>query len=240
MNSLSLALASFAGVLTTLSPCILPVLPFVTASSLSKSKWGPFFLALGLLFAFVSLTLVISVSGQLFGLDQELLKKGAAVLLAASGITFLVPPLQDWLTLKASGLTGFAGRGQALLARTASGSGEFLSGLLLGIVWSPCSGPSLGVALGLATKAGGAGPAAVLLLFFGLGAVTPLLLLAYGAKGLAQKLRAQSGLISWFKKGLGLLMLGFGFLILTGLDRTLESSVTNLLPESFIQFTTKY
>jgi len=240
MTVLNLVFSLLAGILTTLSPCVLPVLPFVTGSSMTKSRWGPVALALGLLVAFVGATLLITISGGLFGIDPETLQKVAGVLLALSGLIFLWPRLSEWLTQKMSSVTRFANQAPNAEATNFVLLQQFVSGLLLGVIWSPCSGPSLGVAIGLATQAGGIGPAFILLLVFGLGAIGPLLLFAYGAKRISQRLKTRAGAITWIKRGLGLLIILFGILIYTGWDKRVEAAITDLLPNSWIQLTTQF
>jgi cytochrome c-type biogenesis protein len=240
MNLFNISFAFLAGILTTLSPCVLPVLPFVTASSQSKNKFGPVALSMGLLITFVGSTLIISASGFLFGLDPDLVRKIGGLLLALSGALFLIPKLQDamteWLgklTRGANGKSGVEITGAPLLS-------EFLSGLFLGVVWTPCSGPSLGVALGLAAESGSAAKAALTLLAFGVGAVVPLLIFAYSARRLTSKFKNHFQKVILFKKILGVLMVLFGILIFTNFDKNIEALLTNLLPDFWIRFTTKF
>ena len=243
MEIFKLAVAFLAGLLTTLSPCVLPVLPFVTASSQSKSRAGPLALALGLLVTFVGSTLLIATSGFVLGLSPELLKQIAGILLAVSGLLFLSSSAQDYLAQALGRLVQsvqLTSRNSNANSRSGSVYSEFVGGLLLGLVWTPCSGPSLGTALGLASQAKGVGAAAVVLLCFGLGAIVPLLSFAYLARGLTERVRQNRRYIDWIKKVLGLLMVVFAVLIVSGLDRNLEAFFTRLLPDSWIRFTTKF
>jgi cytochrome c biogenesis protein CcdA len=239
MSVLTTALSFAAGLLTTLSPCVLPVLPFVTASSMSKSRWGPIFLALGLLFSFVSTTLLITLSGSLFGFEPESVQVFAGIMLTVSGLLFLCQRLQDRFSASLSGWVGRLSSIQIDQQKSSSVS-EFLSGVLLGIVWTPCSGPSLGLALGLAAKAGGALAAVALLSCFGLGAVVPLILFAYGTKRWIGRLRSNAHRIDIAKKIMGLCMITFGLLIITHYDKVLEASLTALLPDQYVQWLNRF
>jgi cytochrome c-type biogenesis protein len=118
--------------------------------------------------------------------------------------------------------------------------GEFVSGLLLGVVWTPCSGPSLGAALGLASQEGNFIKSASVLLIFGIGAVIPLLAFAYGAKHFLGRIKSHLGLIKKIKIVFGVLIVTFGFLIVFELDRNLEATLTGLLPDSWLIFITKF
>jgi cytochrome c-type biogenesis protein len=217
IDTIKLAFSFIAGLLTTLSPCVLPVLPFVTASSLNKNKFGPLALAFGLLISFVGVSLLISTSGLIFGVNPSLVRQISGVFLMLSGFLFLSQRLSDWLSAKLSFISGKASHlGQnnsqhSLLT-------EFLNGLLLGVVWTPCSGPSLGAALGLAAQDGNASGAGVILLIFGLGAVIPLLVFAYGARHFVGQIKTHTRAIQNIKKVFGGLVVIFGFLIVFELD----------------------
>lgn len=230
-----------AGLLTTLSPCVLPVLPFVTASSLNKHRLAPLVLGLGLSLSFVAVTFAISSSGALLGLDGGVLRKIAGISLAASGLLFIFPSLFDRFSEKMAFLS-------RLGPRQASGSAsesrplwtEFASGALLGVVWTPCSGPSLGAALGLAAKGQDPVRALAVLSVFGLGSMIPLVAVAYGAKSVFTRLRQNAGAIGAVKKVFGVLIVLFGVMIVFELDRHLEAHVNDLLPDSWIEFVTRY
>ncbi|MDT8286646.1 MAG: cytochrome c biogenesis protein CcdA [Elusimicrobiales bacterium] len=239
MNHINLFFAFIAGLITTLSPCVLPVLPFVAGASLSKNRAGPAALAAGLLVTFVGITLLVGLSGYVFGLDPALLRRLAGFFLALSGLVFLSQALSDRLTALLSRFTGKAAPGSV---RSEAGSlfGEFAAGLLLGIVWTPCSGPSLGAALGLAAQAGSAGRAAFTLFIFGLGAVLPLLLFSYGARGLIGRLKEHLAAITLIKKVFGAAMVVFGLLIAFNTDRLLESLLTRALPAGWAEFITRF
>ena len=139
---MKLVFALLAGFLTTLSPCVLPVLPFVTASSIKKDKLAPIWLAAGLLFSFVGVSLLVSSSGHVLGIDPTLLRKVAGALLALSGLLFLSQTLSDKLTARLSLLSRISTSANGKEGSSSIFS-EFVNGVLLGIVWTPCSGPSL-------------------------------------------------------------------------------------------------
>jgi cytochrome c-type biogenesis protein len=234
---MDLLFSALAGSLTVLSPCVLPVLPFVTASSLRNHKWGPFALAFGLLISFVGASLLISSTGFVLGLSAETMKIIAGVLMTLSGLLFMSQKLSDWLATKLSFISNFhtaknQNRSELLT--------EFINGLVLGVVWTPCSGPSLGVALGLAAKASSFSAASLRLTLFGLGAVIPLLIFSYGAKSLLKNVRNNSQTISYVKKIFGIIIMGFGLTIITGYDHNIESFLTGLMPDSFLSFITKF
>lgn len=228
-----------AGILTTLSPCVLPVLPFVTASSMGKNRLGPLALALGLLVTFVGSSIVIALSGHVLGIEPSLLKRIAGAGLFLSGLLFLVPRWSEQFTdffskfVTNANMASSRDYGAPLVT-------EFVSGLFLGIVWAPCSGPSLGAAISLAAQASTATQASLLLSAFGLGAVIPLLAIAYGTRGVLNSIRSRIALLNLIKKVFGLLMTLFGLLIVTGTDKAVEAALLNAMPEAWMDLITKF
>ena len=234
---MDLLFAFLAGSLTILSPCVLPVLPFVTASSLRSHRWGPVALGLGLLISFVGASLLISSTGFVLGLTPETMKIIAGFMMVLSGLLFISQKLSDGFAEKLSFLTTLKVSKNNNNSELVS---EFLNGLVLGVVWTPCSGPSLGVALGLAAKSGSIGQAALRLLLFGIGAVIPLLIFSYGAKSVFKNIRNNSETISLLKRIFGALIIFFGIMLITGYDRNSEAVLTEMMPDRFLSFITKF
>ena len=235
---MKLVFAFLAGCLTTLSPCVLPVLPFVTTSSFNKNRLGPIFLGIGLLSSFVGVTLLVSSTGQLLGISSDIARKIAGILLTLSGLLFLSQTLSDKVAQKLSFISNLGNKSNTDSSRPLLS--EFLGGLLLGIVWTPCSGPSLGAALGLAAQGDSFLSAAFILLTFGMGAIIPLMFVAYGARGLIVKLKENSGTITILKKTFGALVIAFGMMTIFGWDKLFEAKLTNALPESWLNFITTF
>ena len=176
-----LALSYAAGALSTLSPCVLPLLPIVLASAVQQHVLGPLALAVGLAGSFAGMGLFAASLGLSLGVDASILRFAAAILMLAVGMVLLVPAMQEALTQRMAPVTGWT---SGLLQRVPSkGVGaQFLLGLVLGIVWSPCAGPTLGAAIGLAAQRETMVQAAIVMAIFGLGAVTPVVALAYRSR----------------------------------------------------------
>ena len=94
-----LALAFVAGVLSILSPCVLPILPIVLGAAASEHRWGPAVLVIGLAISFVAIGLFVATVGYSIGLDTELFRNVAAALMIAVGVILLVPRFQERLEL---------------------------------------------------------------------------------------------------------------------------------------------
>jgi cytochrome c-type biogenesis protein len=235
-----LALSYAAGALSTLSPCVLPLLPILLASAVQQHVVGPLALALGLAGSFAGTGLFAASLGLSLGIDTSTLRVAAAILMLAIGIVLLVPALQEALTQRMALVTGWTG---GLLQRLPSNSvgAQFLLGVVLGMVWSPCAGPMLGAAIGLAAQRETMVQAAVVMTIFGLGAATPLVALAYGSRQVVLSRRDRLRRVSIVAKPvMGMAIGAVGFFVLTGLDKTVETYLTNAMPEWLLDVTTRY
>jgi cytochrome c-type biogenesis protein len=236
----ALALAYLAGLLTTLSPCVLPMIPLVLAGTLTGGRLGPVLFALGMVVSFVSVGLFIASIGIGHGIDGHLLRSAAALLLIGMGVLLLLEPLQQRMALAASGIASQANR-LAMRLDAGNGASALLLGGLAGALWSPCSGPSLGAAIALAAEAGGPGAAALRMVFFGLGAVTVLMLLAYGTRAtVAARRNRLLALGSRLKPAVAAIFFIVGAAILTGLDKTAETALLGIAPDWLNELTTRF
>jgi len=236
----ALLLAFLAGALTTINPCVLPLLPIVFASALASGRLGPVALVIGLVASFTLIGVAIAASGNFLGLDERVLRFLAAILFVFIGIALVAPAFEQQF----SALFSKIGAGGAMLASRASGSGiagQFAVGLLLGAVWSPCSGPALGAAIALAAQAGGVWQAALRLAVFGLGAASILLLLAFGSRAVIAGRREWLARIAPVAKQVaGTLFLALGISIFAGLDKMLETKLLDITPEWLVTLTTRF
>jgi cytochrome c biogenesis protein CcdA len=230
--TVSLALSCGAGILTALSPCVLPVLPLIVGSAPAGRRYGPLALAAGLSCSFAAIGVILAATGSVAGLDETGLRRMAAVLLFAAGLVLFSTRLQDALSRWASPLASAA---TTLSMKTGDGlPGQFAIGALLGAVWSPCVGPTLGAALGLASTGGSMARAAALMLAFGIGSSLPLLATAYASR---RMLAARSLLLATGARGklvLAVTLMCVGGLTLFGLDKQIESSALAQLPQWWV------
>jgi cytochrome c-type biogenesis protein len=236
----SFLLGYVAGVLSTLSPCVLPLLPILIATALAQHRFGPLALAGGLTLSFAVVGLFIATLGASLGLDPALLRQGAALLLVAFGIVLLVPALQARF---ATATAGLGASGDGVLARLSGKGwvGQFMVGLVLGLVWSPCVGPTLGAATTLAAQGSHLGQIGLLMLLFGLGAGTPLLLIGTLSREAMARMRGK--LVATGRRGkwlLGAVLVLMGLLIFTGRDKGFEAWVLDHSPPWLTELTTRY
>ncbi|MCQ3830304.1 sulfite exporter TauE/SafE family protein [Microbulbifer elongatus] len=226
----AIPLALIAGIVGILSPCVWPLVPVVMTSATTGGRSGPFFMALGLATAFAVAGTVLTLLLINLGLDPVAYRNFAAVLLILVALTLLFPQLGTWLSGQLSRLTGRFGNSSGGDHTTAGG--QFLVGALLGLVWLPCVGPTLGAAIALASVGHQIPLAFVVMFAFGIGTAAALLAAAYVSGKLLDRWRgnimtnADRG-----KKILGALLLVLGLMVLTGLDKVLEAFALGILPD---------
>ncbi|MET0380961.1 MAG: cytochrome c biogenesis protein CcdA [Methyloceanibacter sp.] len=240
MTAGALSLAFLAGVLTVLSPCVLPLLPIVLGAAASQHRLGPLALAGGLALSFTAIGLFVATIGFAMGLDTGVFRAVSAVVLIGVGLVLLVPRLQEQFALAAAPVSNWAG-GYADNFTPGGLAGQFGLGLLLGAVWSPCVGPTLGAASVLAAKGENLPQVALTMLAFGVGAALPLLLL--GILSREALMRWRSRLMEGGKAGktaLGLILVAVGLLVATGLDKRLEAILVEASPDWLTQLTTRF
>jgi len=236
----TLGLAFLAGILSTLSPCVMPLIPLVLGAALSEHKLGPVALAAGLAISFTTVGLFVATIGFAVGLDAGIFRSAAAILMVGIGIVLVVPRFQAGLAV-ASGPIGNWAESRFGGATKAGLSGQFSIGLLLGVVWAPCAGPTLGAASLLAAKGQDLGEVAAIMLVFGIGAALPLLLL--GMLSRETVLRVRGRLMATghgAKVALGAILIGLGLLILSGFDKKMETLAVDLSPAWLTSLTTRF
>jgi cytochrome c-type biogenesis protein len=236
----TLALAFAAGLLSILSPCVLPLVPIVLGTAIIAHPLGAVALAAGLSLSFTVLGLLLALVGFGLGIDAGMFRVAAAAIMIGLGAVLLVPawqarlaaaggPISDWADRR---FGGFASSGLA---------GQFAVGLLLGAVWSPCVGPTLGAASLLASQGHDLLRVALTMAVFGIGAALPLILL--GLLSRATLMGVRSRLMSAGKLGKGLLGATFiviGVAIVSGADKRIEAALVAASPPWLTELTTSF
>lgn len=229
-----------AGSLTTLSPCVFPILPLVINGAVQANRLAPVAMGVGMATSFALIGMVLGLLGPALGIDGDSVRLAGAVLLIAFGVVMLVPALNERFTQLVTPLASSAHQASSQL-KPDSLWGALLLGGLLGLVWSPCSGPLLASALTLVASEGGALQGGLILGVFGVGAAIPLVVVAYASR------RGFSTMRGWvmtridpIKKAFGVLLLLLGVAILTGGDKWLEAQIVPILPDWWVDLTVKF
>ncbi|AKB30013.1 cytochrome C-type biogenesis protein (ccdA), conjectural [Methanosarcina siciliae C2J] len=194
--------AFFAGVVSVLSPCILPVIPAVFAYSTEKGKFRPLAIVSGLSLSFTSMGIVTSIFGATLTAYLDFLYIFAEALLITMGISLLFD----------LNIFNFFGNFSSLANSRKDGLfGGLLLGLSLGIVWLPCVGSVLGSILTMVAVSGEITYGALMLFIYSIGFSIPMLLVAYSARFSSTRLQKVSKYGFPLKKVAGLIILGVGF-----------------------------
>jgi cytochrome c-type biogenesis protein len=235
-----LALAFAAGLLSILSPCVLPLVPIVLGAAIAAHSLGALALAAGLAISFTVLGLLLALVGFGLGIDAGMFRFAGAAIMIALGAVLVVPSWQAQLAAAGGPIStwtdrrfgGFASSGLA---------GQFAIGLLLGAVWSPCVGPTLGAASLLASQGHDLPRVTLTMAVFGIGAALPLIFL--GLLSRATLMRVRSKLMSAGKLGKGLLGAAFiviGVAIVSGTDKKIEAALVEASPQWLTELTTSF
>ena len=190
--------------------------------------------------SFVTIGMFVALVGFSIGLDQGFFRALAALMLIAVGAILVLPVLQGKLAVAAGPVSGWV---DDRFGRFNGGGygGQFATGLLLGAVWSPCVGPTLGAASLLAAQGTDLLQVTATMTFFGIGAALPLLLL--GTLSREMLLRWRGRMLATgqsLKTVLGLLLVTAGILILSGFDKVLEATLVELSPQWLTALTTRF
>ncbi len=222
--TLSTGLAFLGGVLTVLSPCILPILPILVGRSLQSHRFGPVALVAGLVGGF-------AVAGSLLGIaSQELaglmtfLRSLAIAILLILGFLAIFP---EWGYRLMSRLP----RGRSPMPGDRAGwLGEFWLGTQLGLLWVPCAGPVLGGILVLAAAEHEILGAFGLLTIFGMGAALPMLAIAYGGRTVTQRLLKLRTHSATLQRVGGVMIVFTAIAILLGWDTQVQLWLAPIFP----------
>jgi cytochrome c biogenesis protein CcdA len=236
-----LGLSLAAGSLSTLSPCVFPLLPMVmTGVAQAHHRAGPAVMGVGMVSAFVVVGIGVASVGPALGVDATRVRTVAGAMLVVVAAGMLVP---GGGVRSAGWLSSLASIAQRLTMRLHPETlpGAFVLGGLLGIVWSPCSGPLLGSGIALAATSGGLQNGGLILGMFGVGAALPLVGVAYASRGLfARARRWLNGHGAGIRRAVAMPMALMGVLVLTGADRWIEAALLTYVPSWWLGMTAMF
>src|SRR3989344_415775 len=221
--------AFLAGVVTILSPCILPILPIILSSSIGTTQIGkarPFGVITGFILSFTFFTLFLSTIVRLSGIPAESLRIFSVVVIALFGISMLIPKFQYWTELLFSRLSQFMPQSQN---RTGFGGG-ILIGLSLGLLWTPCVGPILASVISLAITGSVNLDAVFITLAYAVGTAIPMFFIMIAGQTALRKAPWLLTNASHIQKAFGVLMILTALAIFFNLDRKFQTFILNVFP----------
>jgi len=222
--ALLIPIAFLAGIVTAISPCVLPVLPVAMAGAVTGGRRRPLGVVAGFVITLVLFTLALTTALEAIGLSASSQRNLGVILLVAFGLTMVVPAFGDRIAKWLGPVVRLGSR----LPKGGDGfAGGALMGVGLGLVWAPCAGPVFSaIAAANATDAAGASTWLVLFVY-ALGAALPMLAIMFGGQRLARRLTPKAVPI---RAGMGVVLVAAGALIFTGLDTRLTAWVVNAVP----------
>lgn len=228
-----LIFAFLAGIVTVLSPCILPVLPIVLSNTAAEGRRRPLGVIAGFTASFSALTLTLAALVRALGLDPDLPRTAAAVLIVVLSAVLLVPALKDRFMLLAGRIASGAGGG----GRSPLGAGRrtgfwagFLTGIGLGAVWTPCVGPIMASVIGAAISQSVDGASVAITAAYALGTSLPLFAVMRGGRALIARRPGLMRRLPALQRVFAALMLLTGVSLLTGWDRDFQSFMLRTFP----------
>ncbi|KKC41078.1 hypothetical protein WH87_02780 [Devosia epidermidihirudinis] len=222
----SILIAFLAGVVTVLSPCVLPLLPVILASSAQAGRLRPWGVMLGFVVCFALVTLTLASLVNALGLNPDVVRTASGILLILCGIFLAVPILARWLERNTGGIALVSAR----LPQGEGFGGGLAIGAGLGLAWTPCVGPVMASVLTLAMNQEVTLNATLVTLAFALGTALPMVAVIFGGRAVVQRLRFFQANGDLIKKIFGALLVLVGVLILTGGDRAIQIWLFDLFP----------
>ena len=216
-----------SGLVTVLSPCVLPVLPIVLSSSAASGKRRPLGVISGLIISFSLFTLAISQIVQWLGLSAQTLRIAAVAIIGILGLSMILPKFNEWIEKALSFIPRIAGDNHK------EGNGfwpGFLTGLSLGLVWAPCAGPILASVTALAATQDVSLASVLVVIAYAIGAGIPLLAIAYGGRSVIQKVPFLSKNLGKVQQVFGVIMILTAVLIAVNVDVLVTVWLTDRLP----------
>ena len=216
--------AFLSGIVTILSPCILPVLPIVLTGSIGgKSK--PLGIVAGFIFSFSLFTLALSALVQTLNIPPDALRLSAVIIIVGFGLVLAVPPLQ---MLFEKFISRFVGK------KSSSGSNGFtggvVTGMSLGLLWTPCVGPIMASVISLAVSSQVDGGSVLIILAYSAGTAIPMFAVMAGGRKLLSRFPRLSANTAKIQRAFGIIMIAAGLSIGFGADRRFQSFVLDIFP----------
>lgn len=220
-----------AGVVTVLSPCILPVLPLLLGAQVGQGNYRAYGIIMGLIASFTFFTLALTALVHATGISPDFLRYIAIGITIFFGLTLLFPQLSSYFERATSGL---ARLGTVLQQTSDNKSTGFWSGFILGgalgLIWTPCAGPILATITALVATSALNIQAVLVTLVYSIGAAVPMFLIMYGGNSIIASTQFLSGYTELIRKIFGVLMILGALAIAFHFDVVLQQIAVRYFP----------
>lgn len=226
---LILLFSFLAGIVTILSPCILPILPIILSSTIGGVEVGnkrAIGIITGFIGSFTFFTLFLSTIVRISGIPSDLLRTISVVIIITFGISQLIPGVQALIERLFSKLSQFAPKSGSDTHFT----GGVWIGLSLGLLWTPCVGPILASVISLAVSGVITINTILITLFYSIGTAIPMFLILIGGRNLLNKVPWLTSNTIKIQKAFGIIMILTGLAIYFNLDRKFQTFVLTTFP----------
>lgn len=233
---LLIPIAFISGILTVFSPCVLPILPIILASGIDGNTRRIKGVIAGLVISFTIASLLLATIVRVLGIPADTVRIIAVILLVVFGLSLVFPIIWDKLQYFIEKYWRF----QPLQDKNSGFGGGFLTGVSLGIVWTPCIGPVLAAVATLAAVSSFSASLVFVAFAYALGAGVPLYFIAKGGSVVSRKLTFFKTESQRIRQIFGVIILGTALFIWTGADRTLQAWTLAHLPLAWTQLPTTF
>ena len=231
-----LLFAFLAGIITVLSPCVLPILPILLAAGAGQGKYRPLGIILGVVISFTFFTLSLAAIIRATGLSANGLRYTAIGLIVCFGLMMIFPRLGLWFEQFTARIASLGNKIQT--ASTTTGTGfwsGFILGIALGLIWTPCAGPILATVTTLVALNAITFTTVLITLAYSLGSALPMFAIVYGSSTLAQSITGISVYSNAIRTIFGLLMLLSAAAIALHADVVLQQFTARYFPTIIIE-----
>lgn len=218
-----LIIAFLGGILTVLSPCILPVVPFLFAG-VDRSRTSILLTLGGMVLTFALISSLAVVSSEWVVQASNTGRHVALMVMALFALSLISARIGEWL---ARPFVLLGNRLDPDTRKMSGPAGSIMIGVATGLLWAPCAGPILGVILTGAMLQGANAGTSLLLVAYGLGSALSLGTLIFAGRGLVNRLKASIPVTGWLRRGAGVAVLAAAVVISTGADKTLLAGTSS-------------
>jgi len=221
--------AFLAGIITILSPCILPLLPIILSGSASGGKARPWGIISGFIVSFTAFTLGLSALVLATGVSGDTMRLVAASLILLFGLVLIIPPLKNAFMSLTSRLSN-----RQTSSAPGKQSGGYGSGLVigfsLGLIWTPCAGPIMASVATLALSQTVSLQSVIITLAYTLGTSIPMLAIMLGGRKLMNRFPIFTQHAEAVQRIFGIIMLLTAGALFFGIDRSIQTWLLETFP----------